>query len=116
MTPSRDCADHLGDILDAIEKAGRFARGMTLQQFENDEKTAFAVIRALEIIGESTKRIPSDLRDRFPNVPRREMAAMGDNLIHDYSRVNLEVVWRTLSEDLPRLEQSIRQIVAGIDE
>jgi uncharacterized protein with HEPN domain len=44
------------------------------------------------------------------------MAAMGDNLIHDYSRVNLEVVWRTLSEDLPRLEQSIRQIVAGIDE
>lgn len=55
---TRDYADYLNDILDAIEKISNFTEGMDYTTFESDEKTIFAVIRALEIVGEATKHIP----------------------------------------------------------
>ena len=72
----------------------------------------FAVVRALEIIGEAAKRIPQDVRDKHANVPWREMAGMRDKLTHDYFTVNLEVVWKTTVEDLPSLKSAIQQILA----
>ncbi len=58
MKPHRECEDYLQDIVDAAAKARSFVAGMDFQQFADDDKTSFAVIRALEIIGEATKRVP----------------------------------------------------------
>jgi uncharacterized protein with HEPN domain len=69
-------------------------------------------VRALEIIGEATKRIPDDVRQRYPEVPWRAMAGIRDKLIHDYVSVNLEVVWKTVREDLPGLLQQLAKIAA----
>jgi uncharacterized protein with HEPN domain len=76
-----------------------------------DEKTAFAVIRALEIIGEAAKRIPQEIRDRYPHVPWRAMTGIRDKLVHDYVTVNVEIVWKTVREDLPGLVQQLDEIV-----
>ncbi len=78
---------------------------MTYEQFSADEKTAYAVIRAIEIIGEAAKNIPEQVR--------REMAGMRDKLIHDYFGVNLAVVWKTASERLPELEPMLRDMLPG---
>ena len=104
--------DYLADILDAIENIAQFIQGMTFEEFANDVKTTFAVIRALEIIGEATKKIPQSVRDSHPEIPWREMAGMRDKLIHDYSGVNLIVVWKAAYEELPNLGPVIRQVAA----
>jgi uncharacterized protein with HEPN domain len=62
MTAERTYTDYLVDILDAIVKTELFIQGMTIDRFVQDEKTVFAVVRALEIIGEATKRIPQEVR------------------------------------------------------
>ncbi len=114
MSSEHGYVDYLEDILDAAEKAMQFIRGMTYEQFVSDSKTAFAVIRALEVIGEATKRIPQAVRDQYPEVSWTEMAGMRDKLIHDYTSVSLEVVWKTASEDLPVLEPVIRRMLAEV--
>jgi uncharacterized protein with HEPN domain len=81
------------------------------KQFKEDEKTVFAVVRALEIIGEAAKKIPLDIRTRFENIPWREMTGIRDKLIHDYFGVDVEVVWKTVTEDLLKLKPLIKQMI-----
>jgi uncharacterized protein with HEPN domain len=112
MSAERTHIDYIADILDAIRKVKQFIQGMAFEEFTRDDKTVFAVIRGLEIIGEATKRIPSSVRDLYSEVPWREMAGMRDKLTHDYFGVNLIVLWKTATQDLPNLEPAISRIVA----
>lgn len=87
---------------------------MPLDQFVADDKTIFAVVRALEIVGEAAKRIPQEVRDQHSEIPWREMTGMRDKLTHDYFGVNVEVVWKTVIEDLPDLATKIQaMLIAG---
>jgi uncharacterized protein with HEPN domain len=113
MTP-RTHVDFLEDIVSAARKAQAFVAGMSYEAFATDEKTAFAVVRALEIIGEAAKRVPQDVRDKCPQTPWRSMSGIRDKLIHDYISVNLEIVWKTVAEDLPVLLPQIESLLVEI--
>ncbi len=116
MRPERTYIDYLVDILDANVQAQNFISGMEYDDFAADAKTVFAVIRALEIVGEASKRIPTNIREAHPDIPWRSMAGMRDKLIHDYFGVNLEVIWKTVTEELPIIEPKLRQIVDEMSE
>jgi len=110
-TGKRELLDYLQDILYAIERAENFVADMDYVDFEADEKTSFAVVRALEIVGEASKKIPSEMRKKYPDVPWKEMAGMRDKLSHDYFGVNLHRVFETVRRDLPPLRASLQKIV-----
>lgn len=111
MKNERLFVDYLEDILDSINKISMFIDGVSQEMFIRDEKTVYAVIRSLEIIGEAAKKVPENIRSKYPKIPWREMTGMRDKLIHDYIGVDLMVVWRTIQEDIPGIEKDICEIV-----
>ena len=115
MSRDRSHADYIQDILDAIAKAEQFTAGMDYEAFARDDKTIFAVVRALEIIGEASKKVSDELKEQYSSLPWREMAGMRDKLVHDHFEVNVEVVWKSVAEDLPALKSQVQQILAQID-
>ena len=111
MKAKREYLDYFKDIQDALEKIKNFTIGLDFESFAKDDKTQFAVIRALEIIGEAARKIPKAVRFRYPGVPWQDMAGMRDKLNHDYFGVDLRVVWKTLQIDLPPLKASLDQVI-----
>ena len=107
----RQFEDYLKDILEAMEKAQDFIAGLSYEQFMEDDKTAYAVVRALEIVGEAAKNIPDEIRKENPSVPWKDMAGMRDVLIHDYSGVDLETVWLTVQERIPEIKPLIKGLL-----
>jgi len=103
------------DIIDSIEAILEFTEGMVFDDFEADKRTKAAVIRYLEIIGEAVKNLPAELRKAHPEVNWHAASAMRDRLIHAYFGASDRVVWDTISEDLPVLQDQVRDIIREID-
>ncbi len=99
----RNYALYLKDVLAAIESIERFIAGMDFEMFQADDKTASAVVRKLEIIGEAVKQIPDEVRQQHVRIPWKEMAGMRDRLIHFYFGVDYRLVWKAITERLPQV-------------
>jgi uncharacterized protein with HEPN domain len=112
----RDPRVYLDDILDAMNKAEMFVVGMSYEQFENDLRTHYAVTRALEIVGEATRRLADSFREQYPDVPWRDMAGMRDRIIHGYDNVNLRIVWDVVKQDIPQVRPLIEQILMDLED
>ncbi|HLD70902.1 MAG TPA: DUF86 domain-containing protein [Negativicutes bacterium] len=113
-SPKRTYIDYLLDIADAMEKIEKFTEGFTLESFREDEKTVFAVVRALEIIGEATTKIPATVKNHHKEIPWKNMAGIRNKLIHEYFGVNMVVVWKTIKEDLPELKIKVAKMLEDL--
>ena len=99
------------DIRDSILQIEKFTEGMNYSGFAKDDKTASAVVRKLEIIGEAAKNIPYEIRQKYKSVPWSDMAKMRDKIMHFYFGMDYEVVWKTIKESLPLLKPELEQIL-----
>ncbi|OGW19624.1 MAG: hypothetical protein A2077_02700, partial [Nitrospirae bacterium GWC2_46_6] len=88
---------YLKDILEAMEAIEKFVRGVDLETFKKDDMRSSAVIRKFEIIGEATKNIPEDIKQKYHQVPWKDMAGMRDRLIHFYFGVKYDLVWNAIT-------------------
>jgi uncharacterized protein with HEPN domain len=113
---TRAYTDYLRDILDVSAKAQQFVAGMDFASFEANDEKVYAVIRALEVIGEAVKFIPQAERDHYPQIPWQAVAGMRDKLIHGYFIVNVRRVWETVQRDLPPLQIVVRQMLTDLGE
>ena len=109
----RDYEIYLEDIRDAIDKVKRYTEGLSLEAFENDDKTIDAVVRNLEIVGEAVKMIPDTIRLAHPNIEWKKIAGLRDILAHQYFGIDVEIIWDILQNKLPALEKEIREILPG---
>lgn len=105
---NREYADFLKDMLDNAQRAIQFTKGMDYKSFAEDDKTVYAVVRAVEIIGEAAVKISEEVRSQYPRVPWREVKGMRNKLVHHYFGINMEVVWQTVQEDLPMLIDALK--------
>ena len=107
--------DYVQDILDSINDIGKFTKGMNFDNFAKDKKTSYAVVRAVEIIGEATKNIPKSIREKHPDVPWKKMTSMRDRLIHEYFGADLEILWEVVKRDIPPLKRLIQEVLKDME-
>jgi uncharacterized protein with HEPN domain len=103
------------DMLDSINRIETFTKDMDYDGFLQDEKTIYAVIGNLEIIGEAIKCIPDEIKEKFPDIPYRQIAGMRDKLIHNYFGIDMEIVWKATKDRLPELEKQIKVVLKELD-
>jgi uncharacterized protein with HEPN domain len=95
--------DALEDIRDNISRAMRFIDGFDLDGFLADDKTFYAATRCLEIISEASRRLPSTFKERFQEIPWKDVAGSGSIYRHNYEDVQERRIWKTIHEALPPL-------------
>ncbi len=105
----RDASIYLKDIQENMERAEKFVEGMSYEEFVEDERTNFAVIRCIEIMGEAAKHVPEEVKNKYPEVSWKDIAGMRDKVIHFYFGVNLEMVWMVVKKNIPEMNPYIEQ-------
>ena len=98
-------------ILDAAREAVNFSEGRCRAGLDTDRKLNLSLVRLLEIIGEAARSLSQEFRQEHPDLPWKSMVGIRDRLIHGYFDINLDVVWQTVTEDLPPLIAQLKKIV-----
>jgi uncharacterized protein with HEPN domain len=111
MSPQREYLDYLNDIVDAMGKVQRFIAGVSYDEFAENEEKIYAVTHAIEIIGEAVKNIPSEVKEKYPDIPWKNMAGMRDRIAHGYWGVDLEKVWDAATREIPADKPRIARIL-----
>jgi uncharacterized protein with HEPN domain len=109
MSP-RDWDLRIDDIIDALQVIASYVDGITYDQWTNDRKTIDAVLRKIEIIGEAAIHIPEDIQSRYPDIPWAQMRGIMNLLIHEYFGVDTDIIWQTITDDLPDLLKKITAV------
>jgi uncharacterized protein with HEPN domain len=116
MTVERDARVRLEDMLQNLRLAREFCAELSSPgDLAADPKARYAVLHALEIVGEAAKHVPPEIRALAPEIPWSDIAGMRDRLIHGYGKVDLDLVWRTAKARAPATEPLVRALLTRLD-
>jgi uncharacterized protein with HEPN domain len=104
----KDDLVYIEHIQASVDRILRYSEGLDFNSFLKNHLVQDAIVRQLEIIGETTKRISHDFKDRNPQIPWKIMSGMRDKLIHDYIEVDFNMVWSTAIKDIPELNNLLK--------
>jgi uncharacterized protein with HEPN domain len=98
-------------MIDAIETAMRFAEGRSREDLDTDQMLMFALVRAVEIIGEAGANVSAEGRAAAPDVPWKEIVGMRNRLVHAYFDINRNILWSTVTQALPPLLVQLKSVI-----
>ncbi len=107
---------YINDILESITKIEKYIKNINEDVFLKNDQIQDAVLRRLEIIGEATKQISNEFKEKYPVIPWKKVAGLRDILIHTYSSVNLKRIWKILDDDLIELKKNLLNIQTKQDD
>lgn len=113
---SRDDKLFLYDILESCKRISEYISGIEEDAFKESRMLQDALVRNIEVIGEAAKNLSADLIDMNSDLPWKEIMRMRDKIIHHYFRVDLAVIWQTVTSDIPVLEKRVAEIYEGLDD
>ena len=109
----KDDAIRLRHMLDAAHEAIEFAQGRTRVDLNGDRKLVLALVKDVEIIGEAAYQVFQTARDQLPGIPWDDIIGMRHRLVHAYFDINLDILWRTVQDDLPPLIAELERVAPG---
>jgi uncharacterized protein with HEPN domain len=112
---AHDARATLRQIGEAAQRLQTICAGKTLETLLADWQAVAALERFLEIVGEGVKRVPVDLRTRYPAVPWKEIAGTRDRLSHGYDDVDYQVLWDAVQNDIPTLLVTVDQMLKDLN-
>lgn len=98
-------------ILDNIKLIENSTKNLSRKDFENNRDILDATIRRIEVIGEAAKNLSSEFINKYRNIEWKKIIGMRDKIIHHYFGVDVEIIWKTIKEDIPILKKNIREIL-----
>lgn len=101
----------LQHMLDAAKEAISFIKDKNRKSLDTDRKLVLALMKSIEIIGEAANQILTNVQDDMPEIPWVEIVGMRNRLIHAYFDINLDILWKTVIEDLPDLVKKLEIIL-----
>lgn len=99
------------DIAIAISRILRYGEGVSRSELENNDEKLSAILYQITIIGEATKRISQDFRQKHSELPWREMAGMRNVVVHEYDQLDLDIVWDVVNNKIPELNHLIQSLL-----
>lgn len=105
----RDDAIRLRHMLDAAQEAMTFAQRRSRADLDTDRQLVLSLVKDVEIIGEAAYQLSQETRESLPEIPWEDIIGMRHRLVHAYFDINLDILWRTVQEDLPALASTLRQ-------
>jgi uncharacterized protein with HEPN domain len=105
----------LREILEAIDGTLATIDGKDLKRFETEWATQRAVERGLEMISEAVRHLPAELLEARPDVPWREIKAIGNRLRHEYHRIAAKIIWTIAHDELLRLRETIASMLRDVE-
>ena len=106
----RDINVYIEDILESISRIEEYVKDIDEAEFYGNSEKQDAVLRRLEIIGEAVKNIPQDVRDKYPEIPWKQIAGMRDVVIHEYFGVTLGRIWKVIQADMKDIKNNINKV------
>jgi uncharacterized protein with HEPN domain len=108
----KDDLIRLRHMLDAAREAVEFARNSRRKDLDGDRKLTLALVKDVEIIGEAAFQIAEDTRYTLPQIPWEDIVGMRHRLVHAYFDINLDILWKTVQEDLPPLVRILSEALS----
>ena len=108
----KDDRVRFGHMLDAAKQAAEFCQGRSRNELDTNSMLSLSLVRLLEIIGEAARAVSADGRAAHTAIPWKKIIGMRDRVVHGYFDINLDVVWETVTHDLPSLIAALESLLS----